>query len=56
MHWWHHQAAALPHVPPLAAGELVTLMRELRKIHTIPCGGKGLQVQVSSSSLKEINM
>lgn len=28
------------------ADELVTLARELRKIHTIPCGGKGLQLQV----------
>ncbi|KAI7838427.1 hypothetical protein COHA_007799 [Chlorella ohadii] len=34
------------------SSELVTLMRELRKIHTIPCGGKGLQVQdISAKNL-----
>lgn len=45
-------AAPLPLRPfTLPAGELLTLARELRKIHTIPCGGKGLMLQVGCCSV-----
>ncbi|KAI7845248.1 hypothetical protein COHA_001290 [Chlorella ohadii] len=38
------------------SNELVTLARELRKIHTIPCGGKGLQLQdLTANNLLKLN-
>ena len=39
---------------PPPAGELLTLARELRKIHTVPCGGKGLQLQVSTTRTRHV--